>query len=36
VLDNGRIAGLGSHETLLGTCGVYREIFRSQFGKEAV
>ncbi len=30
VLDDGRIAGMGSHEELLGTCEVYREIFQSQ------
>lgn len=36
VLDNGRIVGLGSHKSLLNSCEIYREIFRSQFGGEAV
>ena len=31
VLDDGRQVGLGSHETLLDTCPVYREIYESQF-----
>ncbi len=30
VLDNGRIAGTGTHEELLAGCGVYREIAESQ------
>lgn len=30
VLDEGRIAGAGTHEELLENCGVYREICRSQ------
>ena len=33
VLDDGRQVGLGSHETLLDTCPVYREIYESQFKK---
>ena len=33
VLDDGRQVGLGSHETLLDTCPVYREIYESQFEK---
>lgn len=36
VLDNGRMAGFGSHDELLDGCEIYRDIFRSQFGKEAV
>ncbi|MFD1954702.1 ABC transporter ATP-binding protein [Paenibacillus thailandensis] len=35
VLDEGRIAGIGSHAELMSRCSVYREIYRSQFGKEA-
>ena len=35
VLEDGRMAGLGTHEQLLETCPVYREIHESQFGKEA-
>ncbi|KZE50392.1 ABC transporter [Brevibacillus parabrevis] len=34
VLDNGAVAGIGSHETLLATCQVYQEIFLSQIGRE--
>jgi ATP-binding cassette subfamily B multidrug efflux pump len=35
VLDDGRIAGLGTHEELLGNCDPYREIVVSQVGEEA-
>ncbi|MGX8699123.1 MAG: ATP-binding cassette domain-containing protein, partial [bacterium] len=35
VLDDGRIAGLGTHEALLESSRVYREIYDSQFRKEA-
>ncbi len=35
VLDDGKIAGLGTHETLLADCEVYREIYDSQFKKAA-
>ncbi len=36
VLDDGKPAGTGTHEQLLATCGVYREIYQSQFkGEEA-
>lgn len=31
VLDDGRIAGIGTHEHLLKTCDVYSEIYYSQF-----
>jgi len=34
VLDDGEITGLGTHEELLETCDVYREIYESQYGKE--
>ncbi len=34
VLDGGRIAGLGTHVELMQTCEVYRDIYRSQIGKE--
>lgn len=30
VLDEGRMAGLGRHEDLLGTCPVYQRLWRSQ------
>ena len=35
VLDDGKIAGMGSHEQLLATCSIYREIYETQFKKEA-
>lgn len=35
VLDDGRLVGIGTHEELLNSCEVYREIFESQFKKEA-
>ncbi len=31
VLDDGKLAGKGTHEELLKTCGVYQEIYASQF-----
>ncbi|GIN84711.1 ABC transporter ATP-binding protein [Heyndrickxia sporothermodurans] len=34
VLDDGNIAGMGTHEQLLNTCKVYQEIYQSQMGKE--
>ena len=34
VLDDGEMAGIGTHEELLETCGVYQEIYYSQFPKE--
>lgn len=36
VLDDGCCVGIGKHHTLLENCDVYREIYTSQFGKEAV
>ena len=36
VLDDGRLAGRGTHEELLADCPVYQEIYYSQFPKEAV
>nr|MCR5681149.1 ABC transporter ATP-binding protein [Clostridiales bacterium] len=35
VLDDGRVAGIGRHEELLSSCPVYREIYESQYKKEA-
>ena len=35
VLDDGEVAGVGNHDTLLNTCPVYQEIYESQFKKEA-
>ena len=34
VLDDGQICGLGTHDELLESCPVYREIYDSQFRKE--
>jgi ATP-binding cassette subfamily B protein len=34
VLDNGLLAGFGIHDELMENCGVYREIYLSQIGKE--
>jgi len=34
VLDDGEAVGIGTHEELLQTCAVYREIYESQFKKE--
>ena len=34
VLDGGHVAGLGTHEELLRTCDVYREICESQLTSE--
>lgn len=36
VLDDGACVGFGTHNQLLENCEVYREIYTSQFGKEAV
>lgn len=36
VLDDGECVGIGKHKELLESCEVYREIYTSQFGKEAV
>ena len=36
VLDDGDLAGIGTHESLLETCGVYQEIYYSQFPKEVM
>ena len=35
VLDEGKPVGLGKHDSLLRDCPVYREIYESQFRKEA-
>lgn len=34
VLDGGKMVGLGTHEQLLDHCGVYQEIYYSQYKKE--
>lgn len=34
VLDDGKIAGIGTHNELIDNCGVYQEIYYSQFSKD--
>lgn len=34
VLDNGRIAAVGTHEDLIDSCSIYQEIYNSQIGEE--
>ena len=34
MLGNGRLVGQGSHDELMASCGVYREIYFSQFPEE--
>lgn len=34
VLDEGRVAGMGTHQSLFESCGVYREICLSQMSEE--
>ena len=34
VLDDGRLAGMGTHEALMATCPVYREICLSQLSEK--
>lgn len=34
VLDDGKIAGQGTHEQLLKSCNIYRDIYETQFKKE--
>ena len=36
VLDEGMLAGIGTHQELINSCEVYREICQSQFSKEEV
>jgi ABC-type multidrug transport system fused ATPase/permease subunit len=31
VLDDGEVAGIGNHNQLLESCGIYKEIYQSQF-----
>ena len=35
VLDDGVIVGMGTHDTLIDSCEVYREIYESQYVKGA-
>ena len=34
VLDDGRLVGRGTHEELMRDCGVYQEIYYSQYPEE--
>lgn len=34
VLDDGETAGIGTHNELLGSCDIYREIYRSQMNEK--
>ena len=34
MLDEGKVAGIGTHRELLENCTVYREIAQSQLSKE--
>jgi len=34
VMDEGEVAGMGTHEELLKTCDVYAEIYYSQFPED--
>ena len=34
VMDDGNLVGMGTHEELLKTCEIYREIYESQFPKQ--
>lgn len=36
VLDQGEIAGMGTHESLLKECSIYQEICYSQLSEEEV
>ena len=36
MLENGEIAGMGTHEELLRECSVYREIAESQLSPEEI
>ncbi len=34
VLDDGKVAGIGTHDKLLDSCDIYKEIYDSQYRKE--
>lgn len=36
IMDGGRIADMGTHSELMERCGIYRDIYESQLGEEAV
>ena len=33
VLDDGRAVGVGTHQELIDSCPIYREIYETQFGE---
>jgi len=33
-MEDGEVAGIGTHEELVNSCNVYKEIYDSQFKKE--
>ncbi|MDR1570762.1 MAG: ABC transporter ATP-binding protein/permease [Oscillospiraceae bacterium] len=35
VLDDGRLAGIGTHDELIRSCDVYKDIYESQYGRAA-
>ena len=35
VLDDGRVAGIGTHDELMRSCDVYKDIYESQYGQTA-
>ncbi|NLD88315.1 MAG: ATP-binding cassette domain-containing protein, partial [Clostridiales bacterium] len=36
VLHDGKSVGVGTHEELISSCGVYRDLYLSQYGREAL
>ena len=36
VLDDGEMAGMGTHDELMSSCHVYKEIYESQFGSDSI
>ena len=36
VLDEGEVAGIGTHQQLMETCDVYKEIVSSQLSEEEI
>ena len=34
VLDDGQMVGIGTHDQLVNTCDVYKEIYNSQFQRK--